>query len=310
MMKMISTRCVFRLLFLPALCAVVFCAQDASAQNQPLIQSGQKVAFLGDSITANGVRLADGYVRLVNIGLRANEIKISVIGAGISGNTSKHMLARLQRDVLDKKPDWMTLSCGVNDVWHGARGVPLEDYKKNITQIVDQSLAAGVKVMILTSTPIYEALDNELNAKLAPYNDFLRALAREKGCVLVDLSQQMRSAIQKAQALPGAKGNLLTVDGVHMNPLGNRLMATGILEGFGLDEAQMKAAREAWDAQPTICSVNSRFQMSFPEYERLMAVAREQNQSVDELVNQTFSEAMRTLLADETTQPKRPQAAK
>ena len=70
------------------------------------------------------------------------------------------MLARLDKDVISKKPQWMTLSCGVNDVWHfklklGKRtfqGVGLEDYKKNIRAIVDKAQAAGIKVMILTST--------------------------------------------------------------------------------------------------------------------------------------------------------------
>ncbi len=28
------------------------------------------------------------------------------------------MLARLDEAVISKKPQWMTLSCGVNDVWH------------------------------------------------------------------------------------------------------------------------------------------------------------------------------------------------
>ena len=51
------------------------------------------------------------------------------------------MLARLKRDVLDKKPQIMTLSCGVNDVGHGKRGVELPDFKKNITAIVEQAQA-------------------------------------------------------------------------------------------------------------------------------------------------------------------------
>jgi len=80
-----------------------------------------------------------------------------VIPAGVGGNTSRDMLARLDKDVLSKKPDWMTLSCGVNDVWHGANGgVPLDQYQQNITSIVDQATAAGIKVVILTSTMITE----------------------------------------------------------------------------------------------------------------------------------------------------------
>ena len=75
---------------------------------------------------------------------------VIIIGAGISGHKSNQMLERLERDVLSKKPDWMTLSCGVNDVWHGAKGVALPEYQKNITEIVDKAQAANVKVIILT----------------------------------------------------------------------------------------------------------------------------------------------------------------
>lgn len=82
-------------------------------------------------------------MQLVGSGLSANGVKIEIIGAGISGHKSNQMLERLDRDVLSKKPQCMTLSCGVNDVWHGAKGVTLEDYKKNITAIIDQAQAAG-----------------------------------------------------------------------------------------------------------------------------------------------------------------------
>src|SRR3954453_162601 len=114
-----------------------------------LVKSGEKIAFLGDSITQQGWGNSAGYVRLVISGLAANGIDAEPIPAGISGHKSNDMLARLQKDVLDKKPNWMTLSCGVNDVWHGANGVPLEEapptegaaksprgsYKKNITEL-------------------------------------------------------------------------------------------------------------------------------------------------------------------------------
>ena len=101
------------------------------------------------------------------------------------------MLARLERDVISKKPDWMTLSCGVNDVWHGVNGVPLDQYKKNITEIVDKCEAAHIKVMILTSTMINE-VPNDNNTKLAGYNEFLRELAKEKKLPVGDLNEEMR----------------------------------------------------------------------------------------------------------------------
>ena len=207
------------------------------------LKNGQKIGFMGDSITQAGAE-PQGYVTLVIRGLEANGIQVSSIPAGISGHKSNQMLERLDRDVLSKKPDWMTLSCGVNDVWHGANGIPLEPYKKNITEIVEKCQAAGVKVMILTSTMIGEDAPNSNNQKLATYNAFLRDLAKKKKCRLADLNADMQAAIAKAG--PDHKGNLLTSDGVHMNPEGNRMMATGVLKAFGLSAKQLKKAQDSW----------------------------------------------------------------
>jgi lysophospholipase L1-like esterase len=167
-----------------------------AAQAKPAVKSGEKIAFMGDSITAAGWSNPRGYVRLVMAGLKANGVEAIAIPAGISGHKSDQMLERLQRDVLDKKPDWMTLSCGVNDVWHGAKGIPLDQYKTNITAIVDRCQNNGVKVMILTATVIGEELDNDNNKKLAPYNAFLRDLAKKKKCKLADLNEAFQKAIK------------------------------------------------------------------------------------------------------------------
>ena len=163
--------------------------------------------------------------------------------------------------MLSKKPQWMTLSCGVNDVWHGKRGVPLDDaaaakpgeydgnvsergtYKKNITAIIEKASAAGAKPVILTATVIQEALDNAENARLAPYNDFLRSLAKEKHLPLADLNELFQERIKK-EAKPGTK--TVTSDGVHMNGEGNKLMAIGVLQAFGLNAAELEKAKASW----------------------------------------------------------------
>ena len=49
-----------------------------------------------------------GCVRLAVIGLEANAIKVEAIPAGEDGSKSNDMLARVDRDVIPKKPDWMT----------------------------------------------------------------------------------------------------------------------------------------------------------------------------------------------------------
>jgi lysophospholipase L1-like esterase len=262
----------------------------------PAVQSGDSIAFMGDSITAGGWNSPVGYVRLVMSALETSGIQAKAIPAGISGHKSNNMRERLQRDVLDKKPTWMTLSCGVNDVWHGANGVPLPQYQTNITAIIDQAQAAGIKVMVLTSTLIGEDPNNSNNQKLAAYNDFLRALAKEKGCLLADPNADMQAGLAAVDEATRKQGNQFTTDGVHMNPQGNMLMASSVLRAFGLTGAQIVKAREAWMSIPNGINLAGRQGVSLKQYEQLKELAAQRKCSVDELVKTAFSETVSNLL--------------
>ena len=208
------------------------------------IKNGEKIAFMGDSITAAG-RRPGGYCQLVLAALKDQDIEVTPVFAGIGGHKSNQMLARLEKDVLRHKPDWMTLSCGVNDVWHGERGVDLASYKKNITEIVDKAQVAGVQVVLLTSTMIREDQSNDLNQKLLPYNQFIKALAKEKKCLLADLNADMQAALKTFPA-DSPKGKQLTSDGVHMNKAGNIMMARGVAGAFGLTNRQLDQSAKNW----------------------------------------------------------------
>jgi lysophospholipase L1-like esterase len=272
-------------------------AQTAVPQNSP--QAGQKIAFLGDSITQFGGDHPFGYLHLVESAFKQQNRPIVVIEAGVSGNTSQDMLARLKRDVLDQKPDWMTLSCGVNDVWHGAQGVALDQYKINITSIVDQVTAAGIKVMVLTSTMIGEDQPNPNNQKLIAYNDFLRQLAKERNLPLADLNAEMQAEIAQAHQelkVPNS-GNLLTIDGVHMNGPGNEMMAAGILQAFGFTDAQLAQARDMWLDLPGAVDLKPVFSVSVRQYLHLRDLAASQGLGVDEMLNQALAKDMQTMLA-------------
>ncbi len=233
-----------KLMFVGCLLAGCLGADAAS------LKSGESVAFLGDSITQQGWGHSSGYVRLCEAAFKANGLDVKIFPAGISGNRSTQMLARLERHVLSKKPTYMTLSCGVNDVWHGKNGVPLEQYKENITKLVEKAQSAGVKVIILTATMIGEDAQNANNKKLVAYNDFLRSLAKEKGMPLVDLNAEMQRQVTALTAA-GYKGNNLTSDGVHMDFLGDRMMATMILkDGFNFTKKELATSEEAFKKIP------------------------------------------------------------
>ena len=294
---------------LPFLAAIALSAGSvALAQTSPApsaaqapagvaVKSNESIAFLGDSITRNGAAMPGGYVCLVLSGLKANGITVTPYPAGIGGDKSNQMLERLDSDVLSKKPTWMTLSCGVNDVWAGDRGIPLDQYKVNMTAIVDQAQAAGAKVMILTATMIGEQPANPNNVKIATYNDFLRQLAKEKHCLLADLSADMFAALN-----PEVKGrNQLTVDGVHMNPVGDQIMAVGVLRAFGLSESQLKKAREFWIAMPEIaCKVEAKGGVTFGQYQQLLEMAAKQNRSIETIASEQLTKALETLVPPQT----------
>ncbi len=243
------------------------------ANGEVAIKSGEKVSFLGDSITYLGAGSPVGYCRLVESALAGQGLENDMVFAGISGHKSNQMLARLESDILSNNPNWMFLSCGVNDVWHGKDGVTLPDYRKNITDIIDQAQAKGVKVVILSSTMIHENAENDFNRKLDDYNKFLAEIAQAKGCLFADLNAPMKSYIANAKQRGQQAGTLLTVDGVHMNPTGNVMMATEILKTIGFSDEQLATAQAQWESNPEAWVVNGRAGLTISEFEKLNTLA-------------------------------------
>ncbi len=98
------------------------------------------ILFQGDSITdcgrvrednpktimkfyykaAKRTPLGNGYPALVTEELsRVNPGEYSFINKGVSGDRIPDVYARIVRDIIEIKPDYMSLLIGVNDVWHG-----------------------------------------------------------------------------------------------------------------------------------------------------------------------------------------------
>ena len=240
-----------------------------SARAEWIVEKGEVLAFLGDSITQQGQTQPVGYVNLVLQTLAKEGVEIKPVKAGISGHKSNDMLNRLDRDVLSKGAKVMTLSCGVNDVWHqdSGRGVSLEDYKKNVTEILDKCAASNCTVVVMTASMFqYRGWEKDPhNVKLAPYNDFLREIAAERKLPLADINKAMWDAYA---ADPGGK---LTADGVHMRWPGNFLMAKCILVALGADPAKLADYEKDW--RTISGGAEMKFALSLDEMEKLDAAA-------------------------------------
>jgi lysophospholipase L1-like esterase len=211
-------------------------AQSArAADTAPALKKGEKIVFLGDSITQGGVG-PKGYVTLVKNALaeKHKDLGIEVIGAGISGNKVPDLQKRLDKDVLAKKPTLVVIYIGINDVWHGesnpANGTSKEKFEAGLKEIIGKIKDAGARVVLCTPTVIGEKKTgtNKLDAKLDEYADISRKVAKDTGSQLCDLRKAYADYLAAHNADDKDKG-VLTTDRVHLNDAGNKLVADTIL---------------------------------------------------------------------------------
>lgn len=81
---------------------------------------------------------------------------INVINAGISGNNTKDLVLRLERDCLAYRPDLVVVMVGTNDALNSQKIVNDKDFAANLTTLVKKINQAGSKVLLLTIPPVYE----------------------------------------------------------------------------------------------------------------------------------------------------------
>jgi len=200
---------------LTMLCLLAACSTTAA---RPAPSEKDRIVFIGDSIT-------DGHtlILLVEKALAdAGKPVPKCINAAVAGDMAKPMRARIKRDVLVHRPTLVAMSVGINDAMHD---VPFADYKADVTAISDQLKAAGVPMLILTTTVLGpKTIAKEKN--LDGYNAFLRDLAKERGYAVADVFARMDKA-RKGDA------ELLATDHVHLEFDGYREMAAAVLEGLG-----------------------------------------------------------------------------
>ena len=121
----------------------------------------KRILFQGDSITdacrdrENLDNLGIGYPTLVKAELGfENPEKFDFQNRGISGNRIVDVYSRIKLDIINLKPDYLSILIGVNDVWHELsrqNGVDAEKFEKLYCMMLDEIYEAlpNVKIMIL-----------------------------------------------------------------------------------------------------------------------------------------------------------------
>ncbi len=169
------------------------------------------VAF-GDSLTAGyGTDAGNSYPDFLEQDLNAKGFHYHVINAGVSGNTTKDGLDRLD-DVVSLKPAVVIVAFGGND---GLRGLPIDSTRKNLDQIVSTLQRAGIKIVLggITLPPNYGA------DYIHQFNQTYALLAKQYHVPLLSFL---------LQDVYGTAGSM-QADGIHATAQGNQQVARNLL---------------------------------------------------------------------------------
>ncbi len=172
-----------------------------------------------------------GYITQMDKMLQSKGLssQYELVGAGIGGNKVYDLYLRLEDDVLSKKPDVVFIYIGINDVWHKSShgtGTDPEKFVKFYEAIIKKLKAQGTRIIVCTPTVIGEKTDasNQQDGDLNFYATLIRELAEKESLELCDLRKIFLDFLTEHN--PNNRDrNILTTDRVHLNELGNELVA-------------------------------------------------------------------------------------
>ena len=187
----------------------------------PVQAQTMTLAALGDSLTQGyGLPPEDGFVPQLQAWLTGQGADVSVLNAGVSGDTTAGGLARVGW-TLTPDVDAMIVALGGNDF---LRGIDPENSKSNLRGILEAAQEAGVEVLLVGITssnnygPDYKAAFDGMYQELAV--EFGVALHPNFFSGLLDLGEEREALMRFMQG-----------DGIHPNAEGVSL----IVEGLGPD---------------------------------------------------------------------------
>lgn len=200
------------------------------------------ILFQGDSITdADRSRELDyktgiGYPTLVigELGFdNPNEYKF--YNKGVSGNRVVDVYSRIKEDIINLKPDIMSILIGVNDVWHELNyqnGVDADKYFKIYSMLIEEVKEAlpNIKIMILepfvlkgtATSDNWDCFRNEVLKRA----DKAKEIAEKYQLPFIPLRDKFDEAAKTAPS------DYWLIDGVHPTTAGHELIKREWIKAF------------------------------------------------------------------------------
>lgn len=212
----------------------------------PRFEEGERVVFVGNSITHGGHYHSFIWLYYMT---RFPDKPITIMNAGIGGESAWDMKDRLDYDVFNRKPTYVTLTFGMNDTGYDI--YMKDDAKELLEQRIAKSLESyreieerllaknKIKKVLIGGSPYDETsrfnnfiLHNKNNAILKII-DAQRTSAKKNGWGFVDFNQPMREISRKEQEADSTF-TFCRIDRIHPDNDGQMVMAYLFLKAQGL----------------------------------------------------------------------------
>ena len=208
------------------------------------LKNGETLLFIGDSITDCGRRdaqhqpLGCGYVRMVAdmLTIREPQKKITVVNRGIGGNNIGDLRSRWNDDVLEIKPDWLSIKIGINDLNQTLckqQDFPPARYEEHFDFLLAETTRRLPDCRILLIDPFFMSRDkiqDSYRAKvLKAIPDYIAAVHRMKRKYKTRLvkTHDMFQAQLKHHKL-----GVFSTEPVHPNSAGHLLIAEAVYKAL------------------------------------------------------------------------------
>lgn len=212
-----------------------------------LFKDGQKVVFIGDSVTDSGRKrpvgdglwegTGTGYVRLIESFLNVYypERLVHIVNMGISGNTSTELLARFDADAVGLTPDFIVICIGFNDVWRYfdcptfQEQVSLNEYSNNINSMLKKCSDRKINPILMTPYYLESNLIDPMRKKMDEYRSACISIAAQNGVECLDLQKAFDRLLEFRYPA------YIAWDRVHPGHTGSMLIAVEFLKFIGFD---------------------------------------------------------------------------
>ena len=185
-------------------------------ENNAKVQVRPKAVLMGDSIT-------DGWYAQDPEFFHKNNL----VGRGISGQVTSHMLVRFRRDVVDLHPKYVVILAGINDIARNNGYIALENTFSNIVSMCEIAKANKIKPVLCTMVPAdhigWRPALKDTPEQVARLNAMIRDYARKHHYKVVDYTALLADE-------HGGTRKDLSRDSVHPTIEGYKLMEEALLK--------------------------------------------------------------------------------